>query len=237
MVPSCHGKKTDPSQTHHCRAELDTPLCDPVLLFNGSANHVKAEQQAWRTQMSDTCRKCATAPFDHSILARWLDTIKDKLPNVPKQFITQSNKNEDRTLLAELKKHGIEGVCTFSTFVYEHGCPENEVFPPCRNCQGLVKDHWKTDREPYCSDTCVHPPCADGCGAQRPQGQGAGKYLFHNWECTGKAPWTTRVRKTTTSMKRPKITSDDEDDDADDADEDDDNDDDDDDDDDDMMMR
>ena len=174
MVPSCQGLM----------------IC-PEGRSSGSSQEPQTALQAWRSMKSDTCKKCATAPFDHRVLARWFDKVKERQPNFPRQFVTQSNKNEDRTLLAELKKHNILGMCEFSTFLHEHGCPAHEVFPPCRKCKALVKGHWKSDQEPYCSDTCARPPCADGCGAQRPQGRSNNYCLYHRWEGSGKLPWTT----------------------------------------------
>ena len=200
MVPSCQGLTTEPRATDGNRSELDTPVIGQVSRSSGSSHEPQTALQAWRSMKSNACRKCASAPFDHSVLARWLDKVKERQPNFPRQFLTQSNKNEDRTLLAELKNNGIRGVHAFSTFLHEHGCPENEVFPPCTNCNALVKGHWRTDQEPYCSDTCARPPCADGCGTESPQGRANNKYLYHNWEGTGKSPWTTRHTMLLTMM-------------------------------------
>ena len=150
------------------------------------------ELQEWRSNNKDNCSACATAPFDHGLLEQWLDKVKEKQPNFPKEFIIQSNSREERNLLQGLK-NGIRSVCAFSTFLHEHGCPESVVFPACTNFKGLVREHWESGRPPYCSDACARPPCADGCGAARPEGTGNRHALYHNWEGAGNTPWIAIV--------------------------------------------
>ena len=62
------------------------------------------ELQEWRSNNKDNCSACATAPFDHGLLEQWLDKVKEKQPNFPKEFIIQSNDREERNLLQAMKK-------------------------------------------------------------------------------------------------------------------------------------
>ena len=108
--------------------------------------------------------------MQHPELTSLLAKVRERLgeANFPGRWLLRDCTASQDLIASLRRKYNIRGGAEFSKLLHEKGWPEHEMFPACQNCQRYVRE-WRSGYVHYCSHVCEYPPCADKCGAERPE--------------------------------------------------------------------